>query len=379
MSLFDRDKSGERLPVSLITGFLGSGKTTLLNRLLRHPGMADSAIIINEFGEVSLDHLLVEAVEGEVAVLASGCVCCTMRSDLEETLRALLAKRDRAEVPPFRRVIVETTGLADPAPIVQLLLNNALVSHFVRLDAVVTTVDAVHGGRQLDEHAEAVKQAAIADRLLLTKADLATEGSVAQLRARLARLNPGATMHPVQDGEIEPDRLFGAALFDPERKTPDVRRWLNEEAYHRHDHGHHDQRHAPAVHDDSIRSFCITFEHPLDWMMVNDWLGRLRRSCGEDLLRVKGILNLVGETAPVAIHGVHHVFHPPVLLNAWTDDDRRSRIVFITRGLERQEVEESWRLFSAAPGDDAMGGPPPGSRQPLHDEIDFKSRTMLPS
>ena len=176
MSLFDRDKSAERLPVSLITGFLGSGKTTLLNRLLRHPGMADSAVIINEFGEVGLDHLLVEAVDGEVAVLASGCVCCTMRSDLEETLRGLLAQRDRGEMPPFRRILVETTGLADPAPIVQLLLNNPLLSHFVRLDAVVTTVDAVHGERQLDEHAEAVKQAAIADRLLLTKTDLADSG-----------------------------------------------------------------------------------------------------------------------------------------------------------------------------------------------------------
>jgi G3E family GTPase len=338
MSLFDQDKSGERLPVSLITGFLGSGKTTLLNKLLRHSGMADSAVIINEFGEVSLDHLLVEAVEGEVAVLASGCVCCTMRSDLEETLRALLAKRDRGDVPPFARVIVETTGLADPAPIVQLLLNNPLLSHFVRLDTVVTTVDAVHGDRQLDEHAEAVKQAAVADRLLLTKIDLAAEETVAPLRARLARLNPGATISAVRDGEIEPDRLFGAALFDPARKTPDVRRWLNEEAYEHHQHDH------SAAHDHDIDSFCMIFEQKLDWMAVSEWLARLRRSRGENLLRVKGILNLAGEAAPVAIHGVHHVFHPPVLLNSWVDDDRRSRIVFITRGLARAEVEESWRL-----------------------------------
>jgi G3E family GTPase len=342
MSLFDRDKSSERLPVSLITGFLGSGKTTLLNRLLRHSGMADSAVIINEFGEVGLDHLLVEAVEGEVAVLASGCVCCTMRSDLEETLRRLLAQRDRGEIPAFQRVLVETTGLADPAPIVQLLLNNPLLSHFVRLDTVVTTVDAVHGEKQLDAHAEAVKQAALADRLLLTKTDIADAGAIDPLRARLARLNPGAALSVVANGEIEPDRLFGAALFDPARKTPDVRRWLKQEAYENGGH-HHAAHHHGHAHDDAIHSFCMIFEQELDWMMVNDWLGALRRSSGEKLLRVKGILNLAGEPAPVAIHGVHHVFHPPVLLNAWTDDDRRSRIVFITRDLEREQVEAGWR------------------------------------
>jgi G3E family GTPase len=347
MSLFDKDKSSERIPVSLITGFLGSGKTTLLNRLLRHPGMADSAVIINEFGEVGLDHLLVEAVEGEVAILASGCVCCTMRSDLEETLRGLLARRDRGEVPLFQRVLVETTGLADPAPIVQLLLNNPLLSHFVRLDTIVTTVDAVHGERQLDAHAEAVKQAAIADRLLLTKQDLAAAEAIAPLRARLARLNPAATVTAVRNGEIEPDRLFGAALFDPARKSPDVRRWLNAEAYdHGHDHAHAHAHASP--HDPAITAFCLAFEGALDWMTVSGWLAELRQSRGEDLLRVKGILNLAGENAPVAIHGVHHVFHPPVLLNAWTDDDHSSRIVFITRGLARHDVEASWRRYTAA-------------------------------
>src|SRR6202051_4038824 len=173
MGVFELDKSASRLPVSVITGFLGSAKTTLLNRLLRHPDMSDSAVIINEWGEVGIDHLLVETLDGEVAVMASGCVCCTLRSDLESTLRGLLARRDRGEVPAFSRILVETTGLADPAPIVQLLLNNPLVSHFVRLDTVVTTVDAANGLRHLGEHTEAVKQAALADRLLLTKTDLA--------------------------------------------------------------------------------------------------------------------------------------------------------------------------------------------------------------
>jgi G3E family GTPase len=340
MGLFDVDKSASRLPVSVITGFLGSGKTTLLNKLLRHAGMGDSAVIINEFGDVPLDHLLVEAIEGEVAVLASGCICCTLRSDLERTLRDLLARRDRGEVPAFSRILVETTGLADPAPIVQLLLNNPLVSHFVRLDTVVTTVDAVNGLRHIDEHAEAVKQAALADRLLLTKTDLAPPDTIEDLQRQLVALNPAAAQHVVRNGEIAPDVLFGAALFDPGRKTADARRWINEDAYEspRHDHGDH--QHLDHRHD--INAFCLSSNQPLSWEALSRWLGRLRQGAGDDLLRVKGILNLVGESAPVVIHGVHHVFHPPVLLDAWPDSDRRSRIVFIAKGIGRSELEASF-------------------------------------
>jgi G3E family GTPase len=338
MALFDADRSAQRLPVSVITGFLGSGKTTLLNKLLRHPGMGDSAVIINEFGEVPLDHLLVEAIEGEVAVLASGCVCCTLRSDLEQTLRDLLARRDRSQVPAFSRILVETTGLADPAPIVQLLLNNPLVSHFIRLDTVVTTVDATNGSRQIDEHKEAVKQAALADRLLLTKTDLAAPEMVADLERQLVSLNPAAARHVVTNGEIAPDVLFGAALFDPQSKTVDVRRWINEDAYERHDHGHHGHH----DHGHGVNAFCLASEEPLSWQALSAWLGRLRLGAGSDLLRVKGIVNLAGESAPVAIHGVHHIFHPPVLLEAWPDSDRRSRIVFIVRGIARAELEASF-------------------------------------
>ena len=353
MSLFGNDKSAERLPVSLITGFLGSGKTTLLNRLLRHDGMKDSAVIINEYGEVSLDHLLVERVDGEVAVLASGCICCTIRSDLEETLRSLLVKRDRGEIPPFRRILVETTGLADPAPIVQLLLNNPLVSHFLRLDTVVTTVDAVNAQHQLDRQYEAVKQVALADRLLITKSDLVE--NIAALEARLRRLNPGAGIESVSHGEIDPAQLFGAGLIDPERKRIDVERWLNERAFaepHAHaGHSHHDHHahhdHGHHDHDASIASFMLAFDEPLDWMAVTHWLAYLRNARGEDLLRVKGILNLRGEPTPIVIHGVHHVFHPPVALGGWPDSDRRSRIVFITRGIARDEVLELWQAVRA--------------------------------
>ena len=211
---------------------------------------------------------------------------------------------------------------------------------------MVTTVDAVHGDMQLDAQAEAVKQVALADRLLLTKTDLADEDAIARLRARLARLNPGAMVHTVFNGVIEPDRLFGAGLFDPARKSADVRRWLNQEAYDAHHH-HGDHDHTSSPHDQAVAAFCLTFEQPLDWMTVSSWLVALRRERGETLLRVKGILNLAGEPAPVAIHGVHHVFHPPVQLAAWSDADRRSRIVFITRGLAREEVEESWRHWLA--------------------------------
>jgi G3E family GTPase len=352
MSLFENDKSAERLPVSLITGFLGSGKTTLLNRLLRHDAMSDSAVIINEYGEVSLDHLLVERVDGEVAVLASGCICCTIRSDLEQTLRNLLVRRDRNEVPPFRRILVETTGLADPAPIVQLLLNNPLVSHFLRLDTVVTTVDAANAIHQLDHQYEAVKQVALADRLLITKCDLVS--NIAALEQRLRRLNPGARIENVMHGAIDPAGLFGAGLIDPEKKAVDVARWLNEQAFassrapahEHHDHAPHDHTHHR--HDAAITSFMLAFDEPLDWIAVSQWLAYLRSARGADLLRVKGILNLSGEPTPVVIHGVHHVFHPPVALREWPDADRRSRIVFITRGIARDEVLALWQAGRAA-------------------------------
>ncbi|MCP3385771.1 GTP-binding protein [Bradyrhizobium sp. CCGUVB4N] len=353
MSLFESDKSAQRLPVSLITGFLGSGKTTLLNRLLRHDDMTDSAVIINEYGEVSLDHLLVERVDGEVAVLASGCICCTIRSDLEQTLRDLLVKRDRSEIPPFRRILIETTGLADPAPIVQLLLNNPLVSHFLRLDAIVTTIDAVNASHQLDRQFEAVKQVALADRLLITKRDLAED--IGALQSRLRQLNPAAGIETVDHGEIDPANLFDAGLIDPEKKKIDVARWLNEHAFtgphahaghSHHEHAHHDHDHHD--HDASITSFMLAFDEPLDWMAVTHWLAHLRSARGADLLRVKGILNLQGEPAPIVIHGVHHVFHPPVALAAWPDNDRRSRIVFITRGISRADVLDLWQAVRAA-------------------------------
>jgi G3E family GTPase len=346
LSIFDRDKSAAKVPASLITGFLGSGKTTLLNHVLGHAEMSDSAVIVNEFGEVGLDHLFMRQIDGETVVMSSGCLCCTVRSDLESTLRDLMAKRASGAVPPFARVLIETTGLADPAPIVQLFFSNPFLMHDYRLDAVVTTVDAVNGMRQLDEQPEPIKQAAIADRLLLTKVDLASAAEVAGLEARLDTLNPGAPVLRVAHGVIAPDQLFAAALFDPARKTPDVRAWLREEAIAaRHDHHHH--HHDVNRHDARVRAFCLSFDAPLDWMVFNRWLAALRRERGDRLLRVKGVLDLIDEPGPVAIHGVHHVFHPPILIDRWPDDERRSRIIFITRDLDRAEVEASYADFMA--------------------------------
>lgn len=326
MGLFERDRSAERLPVSVITGFLGSGKTTILRHLLRQPGMADSAVIINELGEVGLDHVLVERIDGETVLLPSGCLCCALRSDLETTLRALLARARRGEIPAFGRVLVETTGIADPAPVCQLLLNNPLVTHFFRLDALLAAVDAVHGRRQLAAREEAVKQAALADRLLVTKTDLVAEAKALALEEELGRLNPGAARLRVRHGEVDPALLFGADGFDPGTKTLDARRWLAAGA----DGG---ERHA------RVRSFALTLPAPLPWAPVRDWLAALRAEHGERLLRVKGLLALEGVEGPVAVHGVHHVFHPPVELPAWPDGDRRSRLVFVTDGLDRATVE----------------------------------------
>jgi G3E family GTPase len=348
MDLFAKDRSAEKSPFVLLTGFLGSGKTTLLTRLLRQPAMKDSAVIVNEIGEIGLDHDLLETVEGEVALLPSGCVCCTLRGDLAEALRRLLIRRQRGEIPEFARVVVETTGLADPAPILQLALSDPLIAHYFRIEATIATVDAVHARRQLDEHPEAAKQVALADRLLLTKTDLIEPAVAAEIEEDLAAINPLAARHVVRHGEIAPDVLFAGGPYDAKRRGIDPERWLGAP------HLAHPQRHEPG-HDHGlldparrIRTFSLEFDRPLDWPTVANWLNALRSGAGEGLLRIKGILDLAGEERPVAIHGIHHVLHPPTALAAWPSAKRRSRIVFITRGLSREAVADSWKSFVGA-------------------------------
>ncbi|HEY4161412.1 MAG TPA: GTP-binding protein [Dongiaceae bacterium] len=355
----------ERIPVTVITGFLGSGKTTLLKHLLTQPELSDAAVIINEFGEVGLDHVLVETSNDDNTVLlSSGCLCCTVRGDLIDTMRRLFLRRRNGEIPEFRRVVIETTGLADPAPVLHTLMQDPLVVAVFRLDGVVTTIDAVNGMAQLDRQMESVKQAAVADRLLLTKSDLATKSDIAALTDRLHKLNPAAPVVPVDHGRISPSRLLDAGLYNPETKSLDVRRWLKTEAYadaagHEHDHGHAHHHHDPAHpdqdphdvnrHDTRISAFALDWDRPIDWGLFVDWIEMLITSHGENLLRIKGILNVAGEDVPVAIHGVQHLFHPPVALPAWPDQDRHSRIVFIARDIRRETVEKSFHAFMDSP------------------------------
>ena len=330
------------IPVNLLTGFLGSGKTTLLKRLLASPQLKSTAVLINEFGEVGLDHLLLETVDEDVVLLQSGCICCTIRGDLRDAIRGLFDKRESGAVPHFDRLAIETTGLADPAPIISTLLADPVLRHHFRLGTVVATIDAVNGAQHLAENPESVKQAAVADRLVLTKTDIADKPAVARLHDMLRGLNPAA---PILDGasrKITPDALFTRDLYDPLGKSKEVQQWLAaEDAAPRHGHAHDVNRHARG-----IRAFCLTIDRPLDWTVFGLWLTMLLNAHGNEVLRVKGILNVAGATTPVVVHGVQHIVHPPAHLKRWPDADRRSRIVFITRDLDRARIERSLIAFN---------------------------------
>jgi len=347
------------IPLTLLTGFLGAGKTTLLNRLLRDPDLKDTAVLINEFGEIPLDHLLVEKIDGDMMVLSSGCLCCNLRGDLVTALEKLLRNLDNGRA-SFRRVIVETTGLADPAPLLQTLMQHPYLVMRFRLDGVVTLVDAVNGSNTLDHHPEAVKQAAVADRLVLTKTDLLDGENGAAKRdalvARLHKLNPAALMLDAAKGEATAAALTGCGLYDPARKIPDVSRWLADEAiaaaqvhhhgHHGHDHGHHDHHHDVNRHDDRVQAFTLATDRAIPAAMLDLFLELLRSTHGSNLLRMKAIVN-IEETPerPMVLHGVQHVLHPASQLDAWPDADRRTRMVFIVRDIEPQVIRELFDAF----------------------------------
>ena len=343
------------IPVTLLTGFLGSGKTTVLNHVLKQPEMAATAVIVNEFGEIGIDHLLVESATDDVVLLNSGCLCCTVRGDIVDTLLNLFVGRAGGKIPHFTRVVIETTGLADPAPILHTLISDPLIAARYTLDGVVTTVDAVNGAGTLDRQPEAVKQAAVADRLLLTKTDLADPAATAALKARLAALNPTAPLFSPAQGAVDPALLFNLGFYDPQTKSVDVQRWLRDEAFeagHQHHDGqHHDEHDRPDVnrHDDHIRAFCITRERPISWAALSTWLDALATMRGDDLLRLKAIVALSDRPGePVVVHGVQHLFHPPVLLPQWPSDDHRTRMVFITRDLPKEAIEQTLAAFEEA-------------------------------
>nr|WP_294523006.1 GTP-binding protein [uncultured Rhodopila sp.] len=330
----------ETTPVTVLTGFLGAGKTTLLNHLLQQPELARTAVLVNEFGEIGIDHLLVEKLDDTTVLLNAGCLCCTVRGDLTRVLREMLPRARRGEI---SRIVIETTGLADPVPILATLMTDPVVGTAYRLDGIVTVVDAVNGEAHLDSQHEAVRQVAVADRIIISKADLADP---AGLRDRLRRVNPGAPVVESTHGKIDPAFVLDAGLFDPSAKSPDVGGWLDAAAYET-GHGHH--QHDPNRHDARIAAFCVTLDQPVDWPALSMWLGMMVASKGEHLLRIKGILNVKGQDRPIVIHAVQHLMHPPLKLRAWPEGDpRTSRLVFITRDLPRGVIEDGLRAFQNA-------------------------------
>lgn len=369
----------EPLPLTLLTGFLGAGKTTLLNRLLKDPALARTVVIVNEFGEIGLDHLLIEGVGDGMILLDSGCLCCTIRDDLIVTMEDLLRRRDNGRISPFNRVVIETTGLADPAPILNVLINHPYLAMRFRLDGVVTLVDAVNAMATLDAHEEARKQVVAADRLVLTKSDLVPNlAELAPLRQRLALLNPGVAL---LGAAAAANSLFGAGLYDLAQRPAEIGQWLARETlpgsghehgghhhpqhdhhghHHGHDHGHGDHGHAHHDvnrHDASIRAFALTADAPIQQATVDLFWTLLRSVHGPKLLRMKGLVQVAEHPdRPLLLHAVQQILHPPVILDAWPDADRRSRLVLIVKDIEENVVQRLWEAFLGQAGKGAGRG-----------------------
>ncbi|PCK84449.1 GTP-binding protein [Rhizobium sophoriradicis] len=359
----------DRIPVTILTGFLGAGKSTLLNRILKDPAMKDAAVIINEFGDVGIDHLLVESSGDSIIELSDGCLCCTVRGELVDTLANLMDAVQTGRVKPVKRVVIETTGLADPAPVMQAIMGNPVIATNFELDGVVTVIDAVNGLQTLDNHEEARKQAAVADRLIVSKKTMGE--ATDRLEKRLRTLNPRAAMMDADSTEAGSAAMLVNGLYDPATKIADVGRWLQDEdahaAHHNHDHDHHHDHghhhhhhHGGEAHQDphdinrhnaSIRSFSIIEEKPIDPMALDMFIDLLRSAHGEKLLRMKAIVSVSDRPErPLVLHGVQSIFHPPVRLAAWPDpNDRRTRMVLITRDLPEAFVKDLFDAFLGKP------------------------------
>lgn len=341
----------QRIPVTLLTGFLGSGKTTLLNHLLHHSGMRDTAVIINELGDTGLDHIfsqsnLAQSIENEhiadnTVLLSSGCLCCTLKNELADTMRDLFFKRALAAIPQFNRLIIETTGLADPGPILANLMNEPVIESVYRLDAVVVTLDSVYGLQQLAENPEALKQAAVADVLVLSKTDLADAQGIAALEEKLTAINPGASLHQITHGQLDPEFVVDVGLFDASRQQAQPQRWLRSPSQRPVTKGGLPQK---ANHD-GIISFTVTLPNPIHWSQLKPHLLKFCQTYGKHLLRLKGIVHAADQASPLAIHAVHFTPYPPTLLAGWTEQEKTSRVVIIAKGIDELSLRNAFMTF----------------------------------
>ena len=329
-----------QIPVTVITGFLGSGKTTLLSSILKKKEMQKTAVIINEFGEIGLDHALIEHTDENIVELQSGCICCTIQGDLNKTLIDLFDKMMNGKVSSFNRILIETTGLANPVPIIHTLMSSIELIRIYSLDGVITVVDSINGEKTLDLHEESLKQLALAEKIILSKTDIVDKDEIKSLVYRIKEINPVNQIIFSKFGNIPLEEIFGLGAYDPYKKSADVKNWLAAEKYKDKKHHHH---HDVNRHNENIRAFSMMSENPVNMIAFSFFRDMITAALGANLLRMKGIVNIAGEERPAVIHGVQHIFHPVQWLETWPDNDRRTKLVFITQNIKKEQIEDFFR------------------------------------